>query len=108
MTWIEDANGNKCSVEYFGTMERLTLAHMNNPQSGDRFTEMFNFWVYVWDVSEDGAITTHEANPPCELPRDAKIRTYKNAAEFRKSFAYGEHMPGKFWVKFIDTSAYHA
>lgn len=89
-------------------LEQLTLDHMTNPQPGDRFHEMYSFWVYVWAIQSDGTIITHEANPPCELPEDAIVKQYKNAAEFAKRFAYGPHMPGKFWVKFCDTSDYHA
>lgn len=78
----------------------ITEVAFDNPQVGDRFTEMFNYWLYV--VARDGEqITTMEAIAPCTLPDDGEIRTYATVEEFRARFRYGGTTPG-YWVRLID------
>lgn len=90
-------------------MQCKTLEHFENPLKGDRFHEMYSFWVYVWDILSDGTIITHEASPPCELPKDAKIVSYPNKEAFRKRFEYqSPKLKGKFSVQWCNTSDYHA
>lgn len=71
---------------------------MKSPRVGDRFSEMFSFWVYVIGIEGD-KITIIEASPPCELPKDGKIST-TTLSEFRKRFSYGA-IPG-YWVRYVD------
>lgn len=94
-------------VSHWEKMEESTLEHMNKPQKGDRFHEMYSFWVYVWDILPDGSIVTHEASPPCEFPKDATVKIYPSKAAFKKRFQYPS-IPDKFWVKWENTSDYHA
>ena len=78
--------------------DRLTDEAMKNPQVGDRFSEMYNFWVYVIDVDGD-IVATMEAFPPATLPRDGIVKT-QTKEDFIKRFAY-DNIPG-YWVQLID------
>lgn len=72
-----------------------TAAAMADPQIGDRFTEMGTFWIYV--VAREGArLWTVEANSPCQLPRDGKLREM-NVCDFRQRFRYAK-LPG-YWAR---------
>lgn len=64
---------------------------MNDPQPGDRFTEMLAFYVYVLE-REGNRVTFMECNPPCELPKDGKVGTC-SVGEFSKRYAYSS-IPG--------------
>lgn len=76
----------------------LTEQAFMDPQIGDRFHEMYSFWVYV--VARTGNyITTMEASPPCEFPKDGKVQSYL-LEDFRKRFSY-ESIPG-YWVALRD------
>lgn len=69
----------------------LTIEAMNSPMPGDRFTEMFSFYVYV--LKRDGdMITFMECNAPCELPKDGKVKRLP-LDSFKKRYAYGT-IPG--------------
>lgn len=71
-----------------------TAAAFDNPQPGDRFTEMYAWWLFVLDAAPDGGpVTTIEASAPCTLPDDGTVRTFPTAAAFRAHFAYGT-IPG--------------
>jgi hypothetical protein len=77
-------------------MEKPTEDAMNDPQVGDRFSEMYNFWMYV--VHRDGdTVVTMEGSPPCEFPN--KPVTY-TLDQFKSRFAYG-NIPG-YWVRLVD------
>ena len=65
-----------------------------DPRVGDCYTEMFAFWLYVVGVTETH-VTTLEANPPCTLPDDGKLRM-QTRAEFAERLSYGT-IPG-YWV----------
>ena len=74
---------------------------MRDPQPGDRFTEIYSFWVYV--IGRDGdEITYMEASPPCTLPRDGAVKT-STLREFQDHFAYGGNTPG-YWITFVDSN----
>lgn len=75
-----------------------TAEAMNDPQPGDRYTEMYAFYLYVLK-RDGGMITFMEANPPCKIPRDGKVGRLP-ADEFRKRYAYGS-IPG-YWVRLLD------
>lgn len=77
-----------------------TDAAMRSPQVGDHFTEMYTFHVFVIDIRDSGnTIITIEASPPCEFPRDGKIKI-QTINEFRKRFAYGR-IHG-YWVRLVE------
>jgi len=66
-----------------------------DPRVGDRYTEMCVFWLYV--VGVGGAyVTTLEANGPCTLPDDGKLRI-QTQVKFAKRLSYG-NIPG-YWVQ---------
>lgn len=77
---------------------KQTTEAMDDPQVGDRFTEMFTFYVYVLDVSE-GEIVTIEGSPPCIFPDDGLIRRM-TVDKFRERFGYGT-IDG-YWVVLLD------
>jgi hypothetical protein len=83
-------------VNLFGDRKRdaETAAAFENPQTGDRFQEMYSFWVYVVD-RKGNYVTTMEASPPCSFPDDGKVNHY-SLAGFRERFSYGS-IPG-YWV----------
>ncbi len=76
----------------------VTMAHLRDPQPGDRFHEMYSFWVYVLGVT-NGVVIYCEANPPCTLPNDAKL-TVATQAQFLARFSYGA-IPGS-WISYAD------
>jgi hypothetical protein len=59
----------------------------SNPQVGDRFTEMYSFWLYVVGKNGD-KVATIEASPPCSFPEDGKLKV-QTVEDFRNRFAYG-------------------
>jgi len=50
----------------------LTLQALRDPQPGDRFHEMYSYFVYVVHREQD-EVWYCEANPPCSFPEDAKL-----------------------------------
>lgn len=77
---------------------RATDEAVNDPRPGDRYHERFSFWLYVIAVDGDSVVTM-EANPPCEFPKDAKLRI-QTKAEFKQRLSYGA-IPG-YWVMLAD------
>jgi hypothetical protein len=72
---------------------------MANPAVGDRFCEMYSYWVYV--TARDGdQIEWRDASPPCTYPDDFKIHQ-GTLADFRNKYAYGA-IPG-YWISFVDS-----
>lgn len=69
------------------------------PQVGDRFHEMYSFWMYV--VHMDGEyVVAMEASPPCTVPDDGRLRRFASHDAFRAAYAYGT-IPG-YWVQLAD------
>jgi hypothetical protein len=76
--------------------KQQTDEHLTNPQVGDRFTEMFAFWVVVISV-EPGEIKVLEF-------RSDKTVTgviFADSKELRKKYAYGGR-PG-YWIDYMNT-----
>lgn len=71
---------------------------MQSPRPGDRFTEMYSFWLYILEVNGD-EITYMEASAPCTLPKDGTVRT-SSLDEFRERFSY-QGIDG-YWITFVD------
>lgn len=72
-----------------------TRAAFEDPQVGDRFHELYSFWVYVVHV-EGEHVATVEASPPCDLPTDGKLRHFPSREAFRAAYRY-ETNP-RYWV----------
>lgn len=66
-------------------------AIMADPQPGDRFHEMYNFWGYVLEREGD-QVTLITASPPCTFPEDGVIEVLL-LDEFRRKFSY-DGIPG--------------
>lgn len=69
--------------------KRATAEAFWDPQVGDRFDEMYSYWVYV--VGRDGdTVTTLEAGAPCSFPDGETIKAWRGSIdEFSDRFAYG-------------------
>lgn len=68
-------------------MSDETSLHMENPQFGDRFHEMYSFWVHV--IKRDGdKISVREYHPPCAVPVDGKRRDFESIEAFKTAYAY--------------------
>lgn len=72
--------------ETYKEIAHRTQEALLDPQVGDRFHEMYSFWVYVVSVV-DNRVITMEANPPCEFPNDGKVWS-GTKEEFKKRFYY--------------------
>lgn len=68
-------------------MKKSTDEAINDPQVGDRFHEMYSYWVYVVKVTKKFVWTMH-ASPPCEFPKDGKLIKRKRE-DFKKYYEYG-------------------
>ena len=79
----------------------LTLQALRDPQPGDRFHEMYSYWVYV--VRRDGNEVWYcEANPPCKFPQDAKL-TKTTVEKMLKHFTNDLNTYGPTpWVRLSD------
>lgn len=73
----------------------MTAQMLADPQVGDRFTEMYSFWLYIIGRSGEW-VTTMEGSPPCTFPQDGIVRT-QTVEELHKRLAYGS-IPG-FWME---------
>lgn len=78
------------------TYGAMTEAVLRNPQVGDKFHEMYSFWLYVLAV-DDCEVTFISGS---ELPKDGKIETMQREA-FVKRFSY-DSMPNKSWLRLSD------
>src|SRR4051812_43629071 len=77
--------------------KRMTAERMADPRPGDRYHEMFAFWVKVIHRGNDAVVSQASV---CEGWRPARLDTI---AEFAARFAYGS-IPG-FWVLYADSEA---
>ena len=78
--------------------KEATEEAMANPRVGDRFTEMYAFWLYVIEIQEH-IITTLEASAPCTVPEDGKI-IVQTLDQFQKRFAYAN--TSGYWIRLVD------
>ena len=70
----------------YTAMERKTCEALADPIAGDRFHEMYSFWMYVVKVTKR-SVTVMEASPPCVFPEDARVREITRA-EFQCHYGY--------------------
>lgn len=59
-------------------------------RKGDRYTEMYTFWVYILKVEKDH-LWIISASAPCDFPKDGKIKRISKE-EFRKTY----------WIYLVD------
>jgi len=78
--------------------ERMTHEAMTEPRIGDRFTEMYSFWLYIVGISKTHVMSI-EAGAPCILPDDGKV-VISTKEEFAKRFEYSG-MPGKYSIDLV-------
>ena len=86
-------------AEFLAENLRATAEAMNDPQRGDRFCEMYCFWVYVIDRQGD-RVTYLEASAPCTFPDDAK-RTECSIGEWKARFMYRGGSQGS-WIHLVE------
>lgn len=75
-----------------------TEAAFEDPRVGDRFSEMFAFWVCVVDVGAQSVTVMQGGGHPSRFPGRLKVRAFPTRAAFRKAYAY----PPGYWVKLED------
>lgn len=102
MMTSESFNGKKQWPPPAGEKKKETHRHMMDPAVGDRFTEMFSFYVHVVEVT-DTHVTVEEYSPPCEIPKDAKVRKFTRE-QFIKTYSYSFGVPG-YWIRYLDRKA---
>lgn len=67
-----------------------------NPEVGDRFHEMWSYWVYVIGIDGDQVTTFESGYHPSQHPTQGERKIYPTREAFRRHFAYGT-IPG-YWV----------
>lgn len=82
---------------FFEDSHEETEQAVNDPQPGDRFTEMYTFHLYVVERKGD-YVTTIECGAPATLPDDGIIRT-QSLECFKKRLSYGT-IAG-YWVRLV-------
>lgn len=73
---------------------KQTMEALENPRVGDRFTEMYSYWMFVLEVRNE-TVTFISASVPCSLPEDGIVETLSRE-DFVKKFSYAV-LPGA-WV----------
>lgn len=73
-----------------------TAEAFDNPQTGDRFHEMYSYWVYVIGIDGEKITTFESGYHPSQHPARGKCHTYPSHEDYRAYFAYGT-IPG-YWV----------
>lgn len=76
-------------------MKAATAEHMAHPRIGDRFHEMYSYWVHV--VAVEPQIVVECYSPPVQQP---KKRTFATVEDFKRAYAYGS-IPG-YTVQYCD------
>jgi hypothetical protein len=72
--------------------EKETIEAINDPRVGDRFQEMYSFYLYVIAVNGNSVVTM-EGSPPVTFPDEGKIKI-QTKAEFKERLSSGSG----FWV----------
>lgn len=70
----------------YDEIQRRTADAFDDPQPGDRFHEMYSWWVYV--VARDGDnVSTLSAAAPCTFPDDGTLWT-GSVQDLRERYSY--------------------
>jgi hypothetical protein len=83
-------------VPGYELLYRETHKAMDDPRPGDRYQEMYSFWMYVVAVRDDGAIIVAEGSSPVTFPQQATFRCFRDADAFRKHYSYNSNVSGYF------------
>jgi hypothetical protein len=75
-----------------------TAEAFDAPRVGDRFQEMYTFWLYV--VAIEPKVVVLRGSAPITFPDGAERVEYDTVEDFRKAYAYGS-IPG-YWVRLTD------
>lgn len=71
----------------YAEMMEATKQAFAAPQVGDRFHEMFSFWMFIVAIEGDEIIVM-TATPPCTFPRDGRVERYPCVHAFRAAWSY--------------------
>lgn len=77
------------------TTDHATMQHMDQPQAGDVFHEMYSFEVRVVSVV-DPVVTVRE----CWSDGNSRVRAFETLTAFRAAYSY-QNIPG-YWVRYRD------
>jgi hypothetical protein len=72
-------------VSRYDEVKAATEAAFASPQVGDRFHEMYSFWMYVVDIEDDGHIVTAHGH---SFPHEAEFRRFPSAVALREHWRY--------------------
>lgn len=77
-----------------------TLEHFCDPRPGDRFHEMYSFWIHVLSVEKDGPIKVEEFKGG----QEGKPRVFANWQEWRDAYSYKSM--DKPWIRWRDNGSF--
>lgn len=86
------ADGGGPMVPMHPQIARDTREALDGPRIGDRFQEMYSYWVYVLEVTDE-AVTYCYGNPPCTFSKLCpfpKLRTTTRAEFARRDWMHLE------------------
>ncbi len=72
----------------YETAKAETREHFANPVMGDRFHEMFSFWIIVLYVTDDGGVMTWEYSDHGSRWESGKNKFYQSIDAFGEAFHY--------------------
>lgn len=84
------------------TPEQLkTHEAMVDPQEGDRFHEMYQYWMYVVKVNRFH-IWVVSASSPCKFPEDGMPKKFSKK-DFVEFYSYdSKYKPKRYWIELAD------
>lgn len=84
-------------------MDDITSKALNKPKTGDHWTEMFNWDLFVVGRSGD-LVLTLEGKRPCLYPTEAvaKVRTLSEFVSFLSYKTNGYSFPSGTWARCIE------
>jgi hypothetical protein len=74
-----------------------TAVAMADPRPGDRYHEMYSFWVYVLTV-DDGVTVIECGGHPSHIGDRGSLRRFVDHDQFRAAYQYKSDLPG-YWVR---------
>jgi len=108
MTWANSSGEpTKEKSPSYDELSAITTEKILNPSVGDRFNEMYSFWMYVVKIGEEFGekiIYTAHFNPPCDVSAEGCREIYKHTQKgFEKHYFYdSEAMNTKSWLLYTD------
>jgi hypothetical protein len=65
---------------------------------GDRFCEMYSYWLVILNIFPNGKIHTIEGNS-----QNLNLKEYESLEELKKHMSYSWNSPG-YWLNYIDNN----